>query len=203
MRGIGRRRPTPAGARPWLHRLLLAGLAALLAACAHAPRRDTAPLPELALAPAAFDGTVSLAQRLTFARLDGRSVAAHPLDALLEIDAGAVRLAALALSRRILSLTWDGKRLDVDRDPQLPPQVDPARVLRDVQLVLWPAAAIRAALPAGWTLREAERQRELLHGERVAVAIRYATASRWAGEVVLENRHEGYRLTIASHEQAP
>lgn len=180
-----------------------AALAVLLAACAQAPRRAGAPLPALALAPAAFGGTIGLAQQLRFARLDGAAVGAKPLDAALEIDAERVRLAALALNRRVLTLNWDGRALEVERDPQLPPQVDPARVLRDVQLVLWPAAAISAALPAGWTLHESGLRRELRHGQTVAVAISYAATPAWAGAIVLENRHEGYRLTIDSRELTP
>ncbi len=180
-----------------------AALAVLLAACAHAPRRPVTPLPALALAPAAFGGTIGLAQQLRFARLDGAAMGAKPLDAALEIDAEHVRLAALALNRRVLTLSWDGRALEVERDPQLPPQVDPARVLRDVQLVLWPAAAIAAALPPGWTLHESGLRRELRHGETVAVAIAYAATPAWAGTIVLENRHEGYRLTIDSRELAP
>lgn len=182
---------------------IAAGLAVLLAACAQAPRRAGTPLPALTLAPAAFGGTIGLAQQLRFARLDGAAVGAKPLDAALEIDAERVRLAALALNRRVLTLSWDGRALEVERDPQLPPQVDPARVLRDVQLVLWPAAAIGAALPAGWTLHESGLRRELRHGQTVAVAIEYAATPAWAGPIVLENRHEGYRLTIDSRELTP
>lgn len=180
-----------------------AGLALLLAACAHAPPRGGAPLPALALAPAAFGGTIGLAQQLRFARLDGAAVAAKPLDAMLEIDPERVRLAALALNRRVLTLSWDGRELTVERDPQLPPQVDPARVLRDVQLVLWPVAAIEAALPAGWSVHESGQRRELRRGERVAVSVDYAGTPAWAGTIVLENRHEGYRLTIVSRELTP
>lgn len=182
---------------------IAAGLAVLLAACAQAPRRAGTPLPALALTPAAFGGAIGLAQQLRFARLDGAAVGAKPLDAVLEIDAERVRLAALALNRRVLTLSWDGLTLDVERDPQLPAQVDPARVLRDVQMVLWPAAAIAAALPAGWTLHESGLRRELRHGDTVAVAIEYAATPAWAGTIVLENRHEGYRLTIDSRELAP
>ncbi|QNM99009.1 DUF3261 domain-containing protein [Chitinimonas koreensis] len=170
----------------------------LLAGCAQQPQRPTLPdLPPLQLAPADFGGSLSLAQRLDFARLDGRPSGAQPIEALLEIDGESVRLAGFALGQRILTLAWDGRQLAVERHPRLPAEVDAARVLRDIELVYWPAERLRAALPAGWTLEDGADGRRLL-ADGVPVLTVSRTAAGAAATVVLENRREGYRLTIES-----
>jgi hypothetical protein len=155
----------------------------------------------LALPPAQFGASVSLAQRLTITRLDAGNAPAHTLDALLEIDAHSMRLAGFALNQRVLTLEWDGQNLHQSASPLLPAVVDARHVLRDIQLVYWPADAVRAALPSGWSLIEQGSTRQLLQNGLPAVLIHYAGAPRWSGTTQLDNRLEGYRLVIESQAQ--
>jgi hypothetical protein len=80
----------------------------------------------------------------------------------------------------------------------LPSQVRAEDVLEDTQLTLWPLAAIRQALPAGWTIEQQGLQRTLLlQGEPVMV-INYSRPTPWDGKVELNNLRYHYRLTIES-----
>ncbi|WP_179958151.1 DUF3261 domain-containing protein [Chitinimonas arctica] len=189
-----------------MRRLILAGLCLWLAACAHRPaetalRLPDLRLPDLRLPPAAFGHSVGLAQRLTLTRPGKDNDAQQSLDVLLEIDPAKVKLAAFALNQRILTLDWDGTRLHSERHPRLPAEVDAERVLRDLQWALWPAEAIRAGLPAGWTLEDSAGQRVLRHAGQVQLRIGYSGTPRWQGKLELHNLLQGYRLGIESTEQ--
>lgn len=175
-------------------RLLVSSLLLALGACASLPRQRLQ-LPQPRLAPAAMAMEASLVQRLQFTRGDGQ---AEVLEAQLEVDAAGLRLAAFALGRRVLWLDWDGVRLDEQRAPHLPETVGAAQFLRDLQFTFAPTAALQAALPAGWQLRDGGDRRELLWRGRSAIVIGYATMPRWQGTVTLDNRIEGYRLEIES-----
>lgn len=177
--------------------LLLLGLAA----CSTTPRPRPAapgePLPELRLPPAALGAAVSLTQRLTFAH-DADPGGPRSLEALMEVDAEELRLVGLAMNHRVFTLSWNGTALQEERDPRLPAQFQAAWVLRDVQLVYWPADAVRAALPAGWTLEDGPGLRTLSKNGREWVTVRYDGEPRWAGRTQLTNLSEHYRLTIDS-----
>ncbi len=180
-----------------MQRIVMVLLCVLLMACTSEPQRLH--LPALQLAPAAFGGNVSLAQQLTLSKVStAEPMPTRRIDAQLEIDEGQVRLAGLALGQRVLTLRWNGEKLDSERHPLLPEEVDATRVLRDIQLVYWPAEAIQVALPQGWHLRD-ERQQRVLSFDGVAqVSIRYAGEPRWIGQATIDNRLEQYRLEIDS-----
>ena len=187
-----------------MRRLILLSCALTLAACAQAPVQPARlQMPALQLSPASLGATVSLAQRLTVQDLpDNAATEGVPqersLEAQLEIETGELRLAAFAMSQRVLLLRWDGHNLDVKRHPLLPAAVDAGRVLRDIQLVYWPLAAVQAALPHGWTVEDSGMQRRLLHEGEIEVQIAYAGVQRWQGRAELDNRLERYRLAIDS-----
>lgn len=166
---------------------------ALLAACAGAPPRPapgTPDLPMLQLAPSALPGGLVREQRLVFEHGDRRD----GVDALVEVDADAVRVVLHQQGQVLLRLRWDGVTLDQQRSPGLPESLDAARVLTDLQLVHWPAAAITAALPAGWHLDAGPARRDLWQGPEQVLAIEYPAA----GEARLHNHRLGYRLTVVS-----
>lgn len=183
-----------------MRRLSLTALLLCLTACASARPRPLAPevaLPALGLAPATFGPPVSLTQRLSFAH-DADPGGPRSIEALLEVDAAELRLAGFALGQRVFTLQWDGVTLEEQRDVRLPEQLQSRQVLRDVQLVYWPAEAVRSVLPPGWTLEEAPGRRALREEGREWVTVRYDGEPRWAGRTELINRAEHYRLTIES-----
>jgi hypothetical protein len=172
---------------------LSAGLFLLLAvaACASAPPRPSLnDLPVLALTPASLGRELALQQRLEVT-VAGRS---QVLDALLEVDADELRLAVQMLGQSALTLSWDGKQLQQQRADWLPPTLDGARVLFDLQLVYWPAQEIRAALPEDWQLLEQGSTRQLMHAGQTALTIEYLDA----GHVRLTQPKEAYVLDIQS-----
>ena len=163
----------------------------LLGGCATRMPAPQVALPPLRLAPAALERELALQQRL-----DVRHGAhAQSLEALLEVDAGAVRLAVQAMGRTGVRLRWDGTTLEQQRADWLPPMVRGERVLDDVQFALWPADAIRAALPPEWTLVDEGAHRRLLQA-----GVEWLRVERLDGErrMHLSNRAEGYELEITS-----
>ena len=174
-----------------MHRLialLLAGV--LLAGCATRPQKPAVELPALRLAPAALGHDLAVQQRLVFRF--GPHV--RELDALLEVDATDVRLAVQAMGRTGVRLQWDGTALVEQRAAWLPAAVRGERVLDDVQFSLWPADAIRAVLPADWTLVEQGAFRELRRNGQVWLQREQVDATT----LRVRNGVDDYELTIES-----
>jgi hypothetical protein len=159
-----------------------------------APPRDDAPL--LRLPPQALGRSLALQQQLT---VDVRGQPERRLDVMLEADPSAVRLALVGPGGQTAArLEWDGLRLDETRAPWLPAAVSSERILSDLQLVLWPAAAIRSALPAGWSLVQdgdrADAPRVLRQQAEDVVTVSYPSATR----AELVQHRAGYTLVIDS-----
>ena len=119
-------------------------------------------------------------------------------DAVLDITAEAVTLVGMAFSQRVFTLQYDGKTLQETRSPMLPKEVQAGDVLSDLQLALWPADVVRAALPVGWVLADNESDRVLSQSDTVRTSISYSNTPRWSGTISLSNRQYDYRLTIRS-----
>jgi hypothetical protein len=171
--------------------VILAAL--LLAGCATAPPQAPKRM-GLKLAPAALGQAISVQQHLKVergARID-------ELDAALEVDATRLELVGLAFGQRVLTLHYDGKELKTWRHFMLPAQVRGDDVLEDLQLTLWPAEAINAALPSGWRVEDHGLRRTVYHDALAVTVIDYSAMPRWSGTAVLENLTYKYRLTIES-----
>lgn len=162
----------------------------MLVACVHSPRKAEVQLPVLQLQPSALGQEISLQQRLHFAFGSQE----REMDALLEVDADEVRLVVQAMGQVGVRLFWDGNELKQQRAPWLPPQVRAERVLDDLQFSLWPASAIAALLPPGWTVIDDGQRRELRQGDTAWLLLERGDA----GGFHLENRAEGYSLRIES-----
>lgn len=180
-----------------------AALAALavLAGCAATPSAGPTPavadvarpaVPLLRLPPASLGRTLNLQQQITVRYPSPQGEQTRDILALLEADAGHTRLAALAGGQVLARLDWDGSDLRVTRAPWAPAELVPERILSDLQLSLWPVAAIRAALPPGWRLDATPATRRLLAGDELVAEIRYPDAAT----TEFEQRRDGYRLTI-------
>lgn len=192
-------------ARSALAMLVLLASAAILSAIAGCTTTPTTAPPArlgLKLSPASLGQPLSLQQHLTVERA-GRT---DELDTALEIDADQLTLVGLAVGQRVMTLQYDGKELKTWRHFMLPAQVRGEDVLEDLQLTLWPAAAIRAALPKDWDLQDSETgnaagtamRRTLSFKQQPVMVIAYPTPQRWGGKVVLNNLRYHYRLTITS-----
>ena len=174
-----------------MQRLIAAAALATLGACASAPPR-AAPreAPQLRLAPALLGHALNVQQHLTL-QAPGRE---QQLDVLLEADAQHVQLGVVAMGQVAARLDWDGTTLTEERASWWPQAVSGARILSDLQLTLWPVAAIQAALPAGWVLAESGNVRTLSQdGEAVTVITQTAPAV-----VELDQRREHFKLKIES-----
>jgi hypothetical protein len=172
-------------------------LCVVLAACSWVPGlRET--LPPLRLSPASLGRTLVLQQQLTVT-VRGQS---RQLDVFLEADAQAVRLALLVMGQAAARLEWDGKQLNETRAPGWPQVVSGERILGDLQLMYWPAAAVRASLPTGWSLEADDVRRTLAHEGRAVVEVRYLQATG-AQVAELTNLADDYRIRIESRAGAP
>jgi Protein of unknown function (DUF3261) len=171
-----------------VQRLIVAlALAAALAGCASPPPAAT---PQLRLAPALLGRPLDLEQHLTLQRA-GRE---QQLDVLLEADARHVQVALLAMGQLAARLDWDGTTLVESKASWWPDAVAGPRILSDLQLVLWPVAAIQAALPPGWRLAEDGDVRTLTQDGAVVAVI-----TRTAPHVVeLDQRRDRFTLKIES-----
>lgn len=154
------------------------------------PAPDDAAMPTLRLAPAALGRSLALQQQLVV-ETAGQ---VHRLDVLLEADASQLRLALLMAGQTAARLEWDGRELRHTSAAWWPAGVSAERVLSDLQLVLWPAAAVREALPAGWALDADEHSRVLRQAGRSIATVTFGDAHH----AELVQHAQGYRLRIVS-----
>jgi hypothetical protein len=148
----------------------------------------------LKLAPAALEASISLQQQLVVERL-GRI---DSVDAALEVDAERLDLVGLTLGQRVFALHYDGRELQSWRHPSMPAELRGEDVLEDLQLTLWPASAIKQALPEGWRIEEMGRRRTLWLAETPVMMIDYSGEPRWLGRITINNLRYQYRLIIFS-----
>lgn len=162
------------------------------------------PPPLLALprvAAADLGGDMQLNQHLSISRNTVDQLSdEHEIDVALAIEGQHLKLAAVGLGLRLITLNYDGKTVSEQRHPLLPAVVNGERILRDMVLTWWPLLSLQPLLPAGWTLEEDNARRQLLWQGRPVMVIQYNRPGprRWEGGARLENLQHGYRLTIAA-----
>ncbi|WP_082604253.1 DUF3261 domain-containing protein [Acidovorax sp. Root217] len=150
--------------------LAAAMCAVLLAGCASLGAPDATRSPLLALAPAALRCEVAVQQRLTV-EVPGRP--AQQLEALLEVDAEAVRLAFFVMGQGMGTLVWDGWQWDKQLSRYWPAQLAPEQVLSDLQLAFWPARAVQRAVQPPWSVEAGPTGRRLLRDGREQVRVQF------------------------------
>lgn len=166
--------------------LLLGGCARPLQSPATAPA-TLAPLDAI---------TPRSASQVLYAAFGARAVT---LRTALELDAAGLRVVGVtATGQRLFTASWDGQRIDAEKSPLVPGEVDPARVLADVQLALWPLAPVREAFgAAGLDVSEPfAGVRRVLRGGRLVAEVHYAGGDPWNGRLWLVNLEHDYSLTI-------
>jgi hypothetical protein len=158
-----------------------------VAGCAGVPAAREEPF-TLRLSPASLGGDLALQQRVTVTAM-GRS---QQMDVAVEADAQTVRFAVLDLGQTVARLEWDGHDMKETRPAGWPAVVTGQRVLGDLQMVYWPAEAIRAALPQGWSLQADEQGRTVRSLKDIVMRVRYPSP----GTAELENIPGGYSLRM-------
>lgn len=158
---------------------LLAFATALLAGCAlpGGPSAGATHPPLLALAPSALGCTVGVQQRLTVQR-PGQP--AQQLEALLEVDGQAVRLAFFVMGQGMGTMAWDGRQWDTQLSRHWPAQLTPEQVLSDLQLAFWPTPVVQqavAAMGAPWQLESSATGRRLLRDGKEYVRVQFVESS--------------------------
>ena len=148
----------------------MALLLSLLAGCASLGAPQAARTPPLALAPAALRCEAAVQQRITV-ELPGRP--AQQLEALLEVDAEAVRLAFFVVGQGVGSMVWDGWQWHKELSRQWPAQLTPEQVLIDLQLAFWPARAVQRAVQPPWSVEAYATGRRLLRDGREQVRVQF------------------------------
>lgn len=174
---------------PWVLALMLPACSVL------SPRIDSSATP--LLAPSTLGGERSALQVLHGA------FGEHELAFQCVVDANAQQVTLVGLSaqgQRLFSLSYDGRTLKIDSGPQAPAQLDPQRVLADLQLALWPLAALQDAFKgSAWQVSEpAPATRRLAREGRLVAEVHYASADPWRGRLWLSNFELGYSLAVES-----
>jgi hypothetical protein len=167
---------------------------ALLAGCAHAPKTP-APAAQSALAPPGAVGARSASQ-VIHAAYGAHAVV---LRTAIEVNAGELKVVGVtATGQRLFTVSYDGKEIHAEKSRFVPADLDPARMLSDVELALWPLAAVQTAFrERGLAVSEPfAGVRRLMRGDRLIAEVHYASADPWAGRLWFVNFEFDYSLTI-------
>ena len=94
-------------------------------------------------------------------------------------------------------MDYDGKTLLVDQNLLLPNLIKPELLMTDLQLALWPVAALQQCLSKPWRLEVNNIERDLYYGHVKQVEIHSTSAvSAWSESVDLINYSGDYQLHI-------
>jgi len=177
------------------HLAAVLAAALVLAACASSPPLPPAATPLLRLTPSSLGRELTVVQQLDV-QAAGQS---RSLEVALEADGESVRMAFLQLGQTVARLEWDGRQLAQSLAPGWPRVVSAEQVLSDLQLVWWPAAAVRAGLAPGWQLAESPQTRELSYQGRVLTSVRKLAPEH----VELVQHAQGYTVQIHTRGASP
>jgi hypothetical protein len=174
-------------------RLPLILATSLLAACAHAPREPAGPAPR-ALAPVS-DVSPRSASQVIHAAYGERTAT---LRTALEVSASDIRLVGVtATGQRLFTASYDGQTVNAERGAFVPADLQPERVLADMQLALWPLPALQQALGSAYEVAEPfAGVRRLRRDGRLVAEVHYAGSDPWSGRLWLVSFEHGYSLTV-------
>jgi hypothetical protein len=150
-------------------------------------------LPLLKIPPATL-GAKTVEQRLTIV-WPGKQ---RTLEMVLDIGADTLSVVSLAFGARLFSFDYDGRKI-TETQP-LPGGLSATRITNDLLLAYAPLDALRAALPAGWTIHEEQGRRQVFLDEKLNISIHYVEGLPWQGRVVFDNHALHYQLTLDSSE---
>jgi hypothetical protein len=128
---------------------------------------------------------------------------------VLELDSQHIAMAGLTQDGlSLFNLSYDGKKLEADKNPLVPETLVPEMIIADLQLVYWPLDSLQKLLPKGLKLEAGPGFRRLSEQGRPLVEVRYLSQEdlnhegAWPKEVELTHLQYHYKLTIhtVSHE---
>ncbi len=177
--------------------LLSSLLLLTLSSCALLQPQGSAPLPgggrwqplSPALLPVDFDAL----QRIDFEIGEQRAVW------LFSMEKRGDRLALVATTpdgTALFQLQQHGTTVTITPSPLLPPQWKPEIVLMELQLALWPSAAIAANLPPALQWQPTASGFELRRADTVETAIERAADEAWRQPVALTQRRWNYHYRV-------
>lgn len=131
-----------------------------------------------------------------------------------EVNAEAVNIAGLLPDgTRLFSISYDGASLLSEGNSEVLTRLDPPYLLADMQMALWPLAAVRSSLDtanacfAAGTCQLLEtadqRQRTLSRNGNVIIDIRYQDLPAYRATLAYEHRARGYSLQIETVDVEP
>ena len=179
-------------------RTLPAALCAVtLCSCAHTQTVQRAPELFPLLAPETLGTSQSVQQVLNVAYADKEAT----LTAVLTATPQHVQVIGLnAVGVRLFTVDYDGVSVKSERLPGLPDQIEPQRMLADLQLAFWPLPTLQQALQ-GSTYEVGEPTpgtRRLKRAGKLAAEVHYADDHPWSGRLWLANYAFGYSLAVDS-----
>ena len=176
----------------------------LLAGCAWLQPAGSAPLPGggwwQPLSPALLDADFD-----TLQRVDGE-FGGHRVTWLFSMEKRGEQLALVATTpdgTPLFQLLQRGSDVSVTPSPLLPPQVRPEVVLMELQLTLWPAAAVAANLPPALQWQPTAAGFELRRDGVVEIAVERAEQQPWQQPVALAQPRWHYRYRVTPLELSP
>ena len=102
-----------------------------------------------------------------------------------------------ATGQRVFTATYDGRAVTAERGAFVPADIEPERVLADMQLALWPLPALREALGERYEVAEPfAGVRRLKRSGRLIAEVHYAGDDPWSGRLWLVSFEHGYSLTV-------
>ncbi|SJM89933.1 conserved exported hypothetical protein [Crenothrix polyspora] len=126
---------------------------------------------------------------------------------VLELDQQHIAIAGLSSDGiSLFNLSYDGKKLVLDKSPLLPDSFSPELIIKDLQLAYWPVSELQRLLPQQWRLEADSRHRRLYFNNVLRVDVNYLQPDAiWPKTVELTNHRYHYQLHIntVSYESVP
>ena len=169
-------------------------LALALAGCASAPGGERPP----PAVPPILDGAAlgsRAASQVVRAAFQDRELT---LQCAVQVDGRAVTVVGVdAVGRRVFTIGYDGTRATAESDPMIPEGFSPEYLLADVELALWPLAALQAGYAGTeWSVREPYAgARRLYRRDRLVAEVHY-TGDPWVTRYWVSNVERGYVLAV-------
>ena len=178
-------------------------MALTLSGCVSAPMQQADPSQMPPLLPAASLGQSRSAQQIVRAAFADNEAT---MQCVVDITPQHMSVIALnAMGLRLFSISVENGQTTVERMPGVPEQIQPERILSDIQLAYWPLAKLQQAYRgSAWQVSEPfAGTRRLKHDGRLIAEVHYAQADKdlWHGHLWLSNYQFGYSLSVTSQSQ--